>query len=248
MDLFGGAALACAGLLAGAVNGVAGGGTLIAFPAMLAVGYPPVSANVASALATLPGYVGGLVGYRAELRRQLRAARVLAISSIAGATLGATMLLSLPPEGFAVVAPFLVLTAVAALALQGFVARRAGDRGRAPRPRAMQAAQLAVSAYGGYFSAGLGVMLLAALRTFKDDDLHELNALKGALSLLIGLVSGTCFIAFGPVEWGPVAVMSAAGLVGGRIGVRFARRLRPAVLNRLIIATGLVLSIALLLR
>ncbi|GAA5065730.1 hypothetical protein HNP84_001279 [Thermocatellispora tengchongensis] len=240
--------LAVAGFLAGAVNGVAGGGSLISFPALLAVGYPPVTANVTSALTTLPGYVGGLAGYRDEWPAIRSRALGLAGVSVAGAACGSALLLGAPPEHFTSAVPVLVLASALALALQNVVARRLVRARAAGGGPGLLIAQFVVSVYGGYFAAGLGVMMLAILGAFMTEDLHRLNALKGALSLVVGSVSALCFAVFGPVQWLPVAVMSLAGLFGGRGGVALARRVSPHVLRRLVVGVGLVLSTVLFLR
>ncbi|GAA2293391.1 sulfite exporter TauE/SafE family protein [Nonomuraea roseoviolacea subsp. roseoviolacea] len=240
--------LTVAGFLAGAVNGVAGGGSLISFPALLALGYPPLTANVTSALSTLPGYAGGLAGYRDELAEVRGRVPRLAAVSVGGAACGSVILLVAPAERFTSVVPYLVLVSVAALAAQGLVARRLASARAAGGGVGLLAAQFVVSMYGGYFAAGLGVMMLAVLGAFLAEDLHRLNALKGALSLVVGGVSALCFAAFGPVQWLPVAVMSLAGLAGGRGGVLLARRVPPGVLRRLVVGVGLVLSAVLFLR
>ncbi|GAA2444328.1 sulfite exporter TauE/SafE family protein [Actinomadura vinacea] len=243
------AVLAVAGFAAGAVNGVAGGGSLISFPALLAMGYPPVTANVTSALTTLPGYVGGLAGYRAELAEVRPRIRQLTAVTAAGAAAGALILLAAPAERFTSVVPVLVLASVIALAAQGVVARRlARAETAAGHGRGLLLATFVVSAYGGYFAAGLGVMMLALLGAFIAEDLHRLNALKSALSLVVGVVSALSFAVFGPVQWLPVAVMSLAGLAGGRSGVVIARRVPPQRLRWLVVGVGLVLSIALFMR
>lgn len=242
------AVLVVAGFLAGAVNGVAGGGSLISFPALLAMGYPPVTANVTSALATLPGYVGGLVGYRDELATVGPRVRQLAAVSIVGAACGSVVLLSAPAEQFTSVVPVLVLVSVIALAMQGVMARRLDQARAAGGGLGLLVAQFVVSMYGGYFAAGLGVMMLAILGAFMAEDLHRLNALKSALSLIVGVISALCFTTFGPVEWIPVAIMSLAGLAGGRSGVVLARRMPAQYLRWLVVGFGLVLSIALFVR
>ncbi|MFF5213239.1 sulfite exporter TauE/SafE family protein [Streptosporangium sp. NPDC000396] len=240
--------LAVAGFLAGAVNGVAGGGSLISFPALLAMGYSPVTANVTSALTTLPGYAGGLVGYRDELATVGPRVRQLAAVSAAGAACGSVVLLTAPAERFASVVPVLVLASVVALAMQGVVARRLDQARAAGGGRGLLVAQFVVSMYGGYFAAGLGVMMLAILGAFMAEDLHRLNALKSALSLIVGSASALFFTMFGPVEWLPVAVMSLAGLAGGRSGVVLARRVPAQYLRWLVVGFGLVLSIVLFVR
>jgi uncharacterized membrane protein YfcA len=240
--------LTVAGFLAGAVNGVAGGGSLISFPALLALGYPPLTANVTSALSTLPGYAGGLAGYRDELSQIRGRISRLAVVSVAGAACGSLILLTAPAGHFEAVVPFLVLVSVLALAAQSAVARRLTQARAAGGGVGLLAAQFVVSMYGGYFAAGLGVMMLAVLGAFLNEDLHRLNALKGALSLVVGSVATLCFTAFGPVQWLPAAVMSLAGLAGGRSGVMLARRVSPDNLRRIVVGIGLVLSVALFLR
>ncbi|MEU8310540.1 sulfite exporter TauE/SafE family protein [Actinomadura sp. NPDC048955] len=242
------AVLAVAGVLAGAVNGVAGGGSLISFPTLLAMGYPPVTANVTSAVTTLPGYVGGLAGYRQEMVAVAPHTRRLAAVSVAGAAVGSMILLIAPAEQFTSVVPVLVLASVIALAAQPMVARRLSRAGTEVGGRGLLLAHFVVSVYGGYFAAGLGVMMLAILGTFVSEDLHRLNALKSALSLIVGAVSALCFAVFGPVQWTPALVMSLAGIAGGRGGVTLARHLPPHHLRRLIVGVGLVLSTALFLR
>ena len=241
------ALLAGAGFLAGAVNAVAGGGSLISFPALLAVGQPAVTANVTNAVAVVPGYLGGTIGYRRELSGQRRRAVALAATSIAGAVAGAALLLVSSEQLFEAIVPFLVLFSAALLAVQPLLSRAArepGDGGT--RSLRLHAGNLLASVYGGYFGAGLGIMLLAVLGLAIDDSLQRLNALKGLLSLLIGLVAAGYFAVFGPVEWGAAAIMAATSLVGGHTGVGLARRLDDDVLRWLVVVFGLAVGVALL--
>lgn len=235
------ALLVAAGFLAGAVNAVAGGGSLISFPALLAVGYPSVAANVTNAVAVLPGYLGGSLAYRPELAGQRTRILSLSITSVAGAVLGAWLLIVSPARLFERIVPFLILLSCALLAAQPAISRilrprRSGvDEHRSIR---LHAAQLAASVYGGYFGAGLGILLLAVLALNLRDSLQRLNALKGLLSLVIGAASVAYFAAFGPVAWSAAAIMAVASLLGGQAGVRAARRLSARWLRGLIVAFG----------
>jgi len=238
--------LAVAGLAAGAVNAVAGGGSLISFPALLAVGLPSVTANVTNAVAVLPGYLGGTVAYRRELEGQRGRAVALGVTSAVGAVAGAALLIAGPEDLFEAIVPFLILAACALLAAQPVLSRRlrppsaSSHAHRSPR---LHAGAFLTAVYGGYFGAGLGIMLLAVLALSLDDDLQRLNALKGLLSFVIGAAAVAFFVAFGPVRWGAAAVMAVASFAGGHAGVAVARRLPANVLRGLVIAFGVGVSI-----
>jgi uncharacterized membrane protein YfcA len=245
------ALLAAAGFVAGAVNAVAGGGSLISFPALLAVGYPSVAANVTNAVAVLPGYVGGSLAYRRELGGQGRRIAALGATSVVGAIVGARLLIATPGQLFERVVPFLILFSCALLAVEPAISRRLAptSQGRpAHRALGLHAGQLATSVYGGYFGAGLGILLLAVLGLGLRDDLHRLNALKGVLSLIVGAASVAYFALFGPVGWSAAGVMVATSLVGGQVGVTVARRVSPAMLRWMVVAVGVVVSAVLLAR
>ena len=184
------ALLAAAGFGAGAVNAVGGGGSLISFPALLAAGYPSIAANVTNAVALLPGYLGGSLAYRPELARQRARIRALAPTSALGAAAGAALLLVSPASLFEAIVPWLILAACALLALQPRAAAIAQRRrARGGSTVALHAGLFAATLYGGYFGAGLGIVLLALLGALLPDDLQRLNALKGLLSLLVAVVS-----------------------------------------------------------
>jgi uncharacterized membrane protein YfcA len=237
--------LAGAGFGAGAVNAVAGGGSLITFPALLAAGYPSITANVTNSIAVLPGYVGGSLAYRRELAGQGARIRALAATSAAGAAAGAALLLVSPASVFEAIVPWLILGACGLLAVQPRIAA-AARRGRGRSPLVLHAALFVATVYGGYFGAGLGIMLLAILGVFVDDDLQRLNALKGVLSLLVAVVTAVGFALFGPVAWDAAAIVGVTCLAGGAAGVGVARRLPAAVLRGLVIAYGVGVAIALL--
>jgi len=232
------------------VNAVAGGGSLISFPALLWAGYPALTANVTNTVALLPGYLGGTIGYRRELGGQRTRAIRLAAISIAGAVAGAVALLASSDKLFRDIVPWLILFSCVLLGVQPWLAARLRrlESGR-PEDRApgLVTGQVLSGAYGAYFGAGLGVMMLAILAIFLRDDLQRLNALKGLLSLVINGVAVVAFIAFGPVAWGPVAVMAVLSLLGGQAGVVVARRLPAPVLRAAVIAFGVAVALVLLL-
>lgn len=237
-----------AGLLAGAVNALAGGGTLIAFPALLAAGLPAVPANTTCSVGLLAGYAGGSVAYRQELVGQGGKARRLLVPALAGGAAGAVLLLVLPGSSFAVVVPYLVLASCALLAAQPWLARALAGRGVA-RAHPGWEAQLGVGAasvYGAYFGAGLGVVLLAVLGTLVPDDLQRLNALKGVQSLLVNLVAAAVFAVTGHVDWAVAGLLSLGALVGATYGVRLARRVPAEALRAAVVVLGVVVGVVLL--
>jgi uncharacterized membrane protein YfcA len=249
--------LAVAALVAGAVNAVAGGGSLISFPALLAVGYPALTANVTNAVALTPGYFGGTVGYRRELAGQRSRVFALGATSAVGAVLGAFLLLVSSAELFERIVPFLIFLACGLLAAQtrlaGLVRRRregvspaGGQPDADPHTLPLFAAQFLAAVYGAYFGAGVGIMMLAILGIFLADNLQRLNALKGLLSLLVNAIAAMYFALFGDVRWIAVVVMAATSLLGGQLGVVLARRLNDKALRWLVIAFGVAVGLRLL--
>lgn len=243
-----GALVALAGLLGGAVNAVAGGGTLLSFPALLAVGLPPVTANITSSVGMLSGYAGGSVAYRAELRGQGGRARALLPYAVVGGTTGAVLLLVTPQSTFRALVPYLVLVSCVLLAVQPRLARALADRRRGSERLhwGVRAAVALGAVYGSYFGAGLGVLLLAFLGILLADDLQRLNALKGLLSLAINAVGVAVYVVVGDVAWPYALLLAVAAYVGGTLGVRVARRLPPAVMRAAVVALGAVVGVVLL--
>jgi uncharacterized membrane protein YfcA len=243
--------LAGAGVAAGAVNAVAGGGSLISFPALLAAGYPSVTANVTNTVALFPGYAGSVAGGRPELVGQGHRVRSAALVSLVGAVAGCVLLLITPGDVFRRVVPYLILAACGLLVAQPRLARivaaRQGDRGGGP-PLLLQVGLLLSAVYGAYFGAGLGVLLLGVLGIYLHERLARVNALKNVLSTLINAVALVAFGLFGPVAWDAVAVLALASLVGGYLGARVARRLPSAVLRAAVVTYGVVVAIILLVR
>jgi uncharacterized membrane protein YfcA len=237
-----------AGLVAGAVNAVAGGGTLVSFPALLAVGLPPVTANITSSVGLLSGYAGGSVAYRRELAGQRPRLRTLLPFALVGGIAGAVLLLVTPETTFRAVVPYLILLSCALLAAQPRLAAALADH-RHGSPDVHWAARLGVgigAVYGSYFGAGLGVLLLAVLGILVADDLQRLNALKGVLSLSINVVGVVVFLVSAEVAWTYVVILAVTAYVGGTVGVSLARRLAPAVMRAAVVALGTVVGIVLL--
>lgn len=248
MDAADVALLAAAGVTTGAINAVAGGGSLISFPALLATGLSPLSANVSNLIATLPGYLSASATSRAELAGQGARVRTLALAAGVGAAIGTALLLLGPADTFSALAPWLVLLACALLALQPLVSRWVARVEHHTAPARLVITVGVASIYGGYFGAGLGIVLLAALGLTLEQPMRRLNAVKQVLSLTVAIVSAVAVALFGPVAWVSALVVGAGTLVGGRVGVGVARRLPDPVLRGAVIALGVTVAIVLLLR
>jgi uncharacterized membrane protein YfcA len=218
--------VALAGLACGAVNALAGGGSLILFPALVATGMGTLAANVTNSVSTWPGYLGSTYGFRAEVAEQRERLPRLAVATLAGSIIGCVLLLNTSTEAFDRVDPILVLFAALLVAIQPVVKRRVGEPiDTGPRARWVQmAAIFLASIYGGYFGAALGVIFLAVLGLTIPVRLRGLNGLKAALSVVDSTVSLFIFGLFGPVEWVAVAIAAPAALIGGYLGARMARR------------------------
>ncbi|HEY7225939.1 MAG TPA: sulfite exporter TauE/SafE family protein [Micromonosporaceae bacterium] len=248
--------LVLAGFAASAVNALAGGGSLITFPTLVAVGLAPVPANVTNSLGVSPGYVASVAGSRGDLadlarRRGRTALLALLPTAVLGSAAGCVLLLATPARTFEVVVPFLVLGATAALAFQQRLRSMVGHpTDLSPRRRtvALQASVLLGSVYGGYFGAALGVMLVAALGLVLDESLRHVSALKNAVSAITGLVTVVVFALFGPVDWLAVAVLVPATIAGGYAGARLLTRLPASVLRAFIVLVGTVVGVVLLVR
>jgi uncharacterized membrane protein YfcA len=239
-----------AALVAGGLNAAAGGGSLLLFPTLLAVGLPPLAANVTTTVSIWPGYVGTALGYRSELRGQRRRVLVLSLTALLGGTSGAVLLLTTPESVFSAVVPVLVLFAALLLAVQARVTRWVqkvpGSAGGTGSPL-LHVALFLAAVYGGYFGGALGVILLAVLAVFLAGDLQRVNALRAVLSLLVNTVALIAFALFGPVEWVAVAVAAPACLAGGYAGARVARRMPVQALRAVIVVFGVVVGVTLFL-
>jgi uncharacterized protein len=235
-----------AGLVGGFVNAIAGGGSLLLFPALVATGMGTVAANVTNSVALWPGYVGNVIALGPRARPRLAQWRVFLVSAV-GAVLGCVLLLSTPASAFDVVVPFLVLGASALLALQPRIKRAMGGESR-NRHGHLLAGAFFGAVYGGYFGGGLGVILMGLLGLTMAAPLIEVNALKGLLQLLVSTVTLIVFALFGPVDWVAVLLVAPLALVGGAIGGRLVRHLSEPVLRACVVAFGVAVGIWLLAR
>ena len=247
------AIIVVAGVWAGMVNTIVGSGTLVTFPVLLALGYPPLTANVSNGLGLVPGSLTGAIGYRRELRGLRGRVLRLGVASVLGGLTGAVLLLWLPPDAFDAVVPVLVALAVVLVVIQPWVSRRMAARrpDGAPRTRvgpAVSAGVYGTGVYGGYFGAAQGVLLLATLGLLIDDDLQRHNAVKNVLATLANLVSGIVFALVAPVSWPVVACVACGSIVGGVIGSLVGRRLPPVVLRGVIVVVGVAALVQLLVR
>jgi hypothetical protein len=242
-----------AALAGGAVNAIAGGGTLITFPVLVAVGLPAVSANVTNTVALSPGYLGGTYAQREDLRGQGSRLRILVPVAVAGGLLGGVLLLATGEELFRDLVPYLIIGASVLLLFQdrirARVTRHLAERtGADPGHLWVAAPAFAASVYGGYFGAGLGVILLAVLGLVLEDSLTRVNALKQGLSFCVNVTAAVFFLFSGEVVWSAALVMAVGALAGGSVGGRLAGRMRAAALRRVVVAIGLVVGVVYLVR
>lgn len=244
-------AILLAGTAAGTINTVVGSGSLITFPTLLALGYPPLLANVSNNIGLVPGALSGVYGYRRELVGQRDRLRRLAPASMLGGLVGSTLLLVLPSGVFRRVVIVLIVLALALVAAQPIVARRTAARRRHDAlPRGVTPALVvlvaATGVYGGYFGAAQGIILIAILGLLLDDELQRLNAAKNVLATSVNAVASVVFVLTTTVDWKVVAVIAAGSAVGGQLGARVGRRLDPRLLRALIVVVGLSALIRLL--
>lgn len=238
--------LLAAGIGAGGVNAIAGGGSLITFPTLIALGLPQVAANVTNSVAVCPGYLASVYGSRADLGDRRPLHRVIP-TAILGAVAGCVLLLATPDRAFELVVPFLVLGAVAVLAFQPQL-RHLASRGTKRSGLALHGLVGLGAVYGGYFGAALGIMLVAGLGLILGESLAKASAWKNVISALVGLVTVVAFALFGQVFWVAVAILTPATIVGGYVGARLARRMPAKVLRALIVGYGLAVGIYLLVK
>jgi uncharacterized protein len=236
--------LCVAGLIGGFVNSIAGGGSLVLFPALVATGVGSVAANVTNSVALWPGYIGTLVGLGSLVHDQASRARTLAPTAAVAAAAGCALLLLTPQRAFDVVVPILVIGASLLVAAQPVITRRlsAGEGKHRERPRALLIAVGVASVYGGYFGGGLGVILLAAIGLTLVEPLRQTNALKSIIQVIVATVSLVAFVLFAPVHWLDVAIAAPSALLGGLIGGRFVRRVDERLLRIGIVVFGLLVG------
>lgn len=232
--------LLLAGYFAGVLNAVAGGGSFLTFPALVWAGYPPIVANATSAVAVLPGYAGGSLGFRHELR-QLSVQRHLQLSAIAliGGLCGALLLLVTPATVFAFVVPALLLFATAMFALGPQLMAKVRKSGL---PLPLLPGLFLVAIYGGYFNGGLGIMLLALFAAAGMQNLNLMNGLKNSLSFVLSFISVAAFAWAGKIIWTEGMLMMLAATLGGYQGAALARRLPVVWVKRFVVLVGLIMT------
>jgi uncharacterized membrane protein YfcA len=241
--------LVLGGVGAGIFNGVAGGGSLISFPLLLALGYPALTANITNTVGIWPGYAGSAAGFRNEISGQRdRLAQLSPIAALGGIT-GAILLLTTSSAEFRTLAPWLVLGASILFALQPLLRRALGGSAHAPprtRPVLLAGGTFAASVYGGYFGAGLGVMLLAILGLALPDSIVRTSGLRTALSILVNGVAAVVFLVHRGLAWDSVGLLAAGSLVGGWIGARVALSIPATALRIVVVVVGLATVVKLL--
>ena len=234
--------LATAAFSAGVLNTIAGGGTFLTFPALVFVGVPPVAANATSTVAVFPGYLGGALGFRHELRLFDRQSLLrMTLSTLAGGAIGSGLLLISSNQAFSLVVPFLLLLATLAFLYGDRIRTWAASKARGPAAHT-RAGLFAVSVYGGYFNGGLGIVLLALFALWGMEDIHKMNALKNGLSFALSAISVAIFATAGFVEWPHAILMMAAATAGGYAGAPLARALPKHMVRCLIALIGFGMS------
>jgi len=239
---------AAGGFLAGGVNALAGGGTLLSFPILIALGLPPVSANVTNTVALSPGYLGGVLSQRSQLADQRHRIRRLSVAAALGGLVGSILLLLTSDDAFRNLIPVLLLVATLLLAGQDQIRKvlKLGAGGVATEvadPTWLPVPIFFVSMYGGYFGAGLGIMLLAVMGVVLHDSLPRLNALKQVLAFAINGTAALFFLTSGKVFWVVALVMAVASLIGGNVGGRLAGAVQPAKLRLVVVTIGLAVAV-----
>jgi uncharacterized protein len=241
-----------AGFGAGAINALVGSGTLITFPTLVALGYPPVTATMSNAVGLVAGNVSGTWGYRAELHGQWDRLRWQIPASLVGAALGAYLLLHLPEKVFIRIVPVLLVLAlvlvVAGPRIQSWARRRAEEAGRSPehitpaRMAVLVIGTFAVGIYGGYFTAAQGILLVGVMGVLLPESVQRMNAAKNLMTLVVNIVAAVSYtlVAFDRISWPVAGVIALGSLIGGSLGARYGRRLSPNALRATIVVVGLI--------
>ncbi|WP_434085290.1 sulfite exporter TauE/SafE family protein [Mycolicibacterium goodii] len=244
--------IALAGVGAGAINAVVGSGTLITFPTLVALGYPPVTSTMSNAVGLVAGGVSGTWGYRRELRGQWKRLRWQIPASLIGAIMGAWLLLHLPEKVFVTVVPVLLILALVLVLvgprIQAWARKKAEASGNGVDhvgPRRMVAVVLGtwvVGIYGGYFTAAQGILLVAVMGALLPESIQRMNAAKNLLSLLVNVVAALAYtiVAFDRISWAAAGLIAVGSLFGGFLGAHYGRRLSPNALRGVIVVVGLI--------
>lgn len=244
--------IAIAGVGAGAINAIVGSGTLITFPTLVTLGYPPVTATMSNAIGLVAGGFSGTWGYRRELRGQWHRLRWQIPASLIGAGLGAWLLLHLPEKVFTQIVPALLVVALILVVIgpriQTWARRRAEAAGHSAdhvspaRMTALVAGTFAVGVYGGYFTAAQGILLIAVMGALLPEDVQKMNAAKNLLALLVNIVAALAYtiVAFDRISWQAAGLIAVGSLLGGFLGAHYGRRMAPNVLRAVIVVVGLI--------
>jgi uncharacterized membrane protein YfcA len=239
------AAVLLAGVAAGTINTVVGSGTLVTFPTLLAIGVPPVTANVSNTLGLVPGSLSGAIGYRRELEGQRSRLLRLGTGSVLGGIVGALLLLVLPAEAFHAIVPVLIGLGCVLVILQPAISRRVAARAEArgverPEHGALWVWLLVFAAgvYGGYFGAAQGVLLMAILGVGLTESMQRNNATKNVLALLVNLVAAIVFVLVAHIDWAVAGLIALGSVIGGQIGATVGRRLPSWALRAFIVVVG----------
>jgi uncharacterized protein len=241
--------IVAAGLAAGIFNGVAGGGSLITFPVLIAIGYTPLTANFTNTVGILPGYVSGVAGFKDGVAGQRRRLLSLMPFAVVGALIGAALLLNTSSEDFRDIAPWLVLLASALFAVQPLLVRFIGrpeDRSPHLHRFILFGGTFLISIYGGYFGAALGVMLLAVLGLTIPDTMARTGVLRSVISLVVNGVAALVFVIHAALPWGAVGCLALGSLFGGWIGARVALRMPTKLFRVIVVVVGVVTAVRLL--
>ena len=235
-------ALSAAGCTAGAVNAVAGGGTLVTFPVLLMCGTPPVMANATSTVGLVIGTAGSIVSFRTHLRAIREHLWRFIPICLVGAAFGSWLLTQTSDDQFSKLVPFLVLFATVLFFLQGFL-RKGPSEAKTKALWFSLALQLPVAIYGAFFGAGIGILMLASFGFMGMTHIHEMNAMKNLLGSLINVVAAVWFIAAGMVNWPQALALTAGALIGYYLGAHYSQRIEPRRVRHVITAIGLIISI-----
>ncbi|MFC5665618.1 sulfite exporter TauE/SafE family protein [Kitasatospora misakiensis] len=243
-------AVLVAGVGAGMINVIVGSGTLITFPVLLAVGLPPVTANVSNSFGLVPGSASGVLGYRRELAGQGARLARFGTASLLGGVLGAYLLIELPSAAFDAIVPVLILVALVLVVVQPRVAKAVAARRRPdgdPHGGPLLLVGIfATGVYGGYFGAAQGVLLLALMGMMLQEDLQRINGVKNALAMIVNSVAALFFLFTSTVDWTAAGLIAVGSLAGGLIGAKVGRRLPPQALRAVIVVVGLAAVVKLL--
>jgi uncharacterized membrane protein YfcA len=245
------ALLVCgAALVAGAINSVAGGGSLVSFPTLIWLGVPSIPANATNTVALVPGSVASVLGYRRELQGADTRVLALAVPSFVGGIIGAVLLYRTPAEIFDRLVPILILFATLLFMAQEPIQRRFNlteiHDARSHWLSWTMFFQLLVGIYGGYFGAGIGILMLAAFSLMGHTDIHQMNGLKNILAVIINGIAAAYFIWVGLVVWPDALIMAAGAIAGGVGGTGLARRLGRTAVRRLVVAIGFAMALSLM--